>query len=166
MNAISKLVPHAALRTPHSALFYFAPPLLWMAAMFYFSTDSFSATNTGSRLEWLLSFLPFQISTSAIEWIHFLIRKAGHFIEYGLLALLWLRAFRSGDARRWQWRWALWAFAVIAAWALLDEWHQSFTASRTGSIYDSLLDMSGGATALSLWWLMRDAPRTASRMRA
>ena len=165
MNSSRKPVPHSAFRTPHSALFYFAPPLIWMAAMFYFSTDSFSATNTGSRLEWLLSFLPFQLSASAIEWIHFLIRKAAHFTEYGALALLWLRAFRGNQAARWQWRWGLSAFAIIAAWALLDEWHQSFTASRTGSIYDSLLDMSGGATALLLWRLMRNAPRTASRMR-
>jgi VanZ family protein len=151
MNQSRKKVFDSAIETPHSALFYFAPPLLWMAVMFYFSTDSFSATNTGSRLEWLLSFLPFQLSASVIEWIHFLIRKAGHFTEYGLLALLWLRAFRSGNAARWQWRWALQAFIVIAVWALLDEWHQSFTVNRTGSIYDSLLDMSGGATALLLW---------------
>ncbi|NOT64397.1 MAG: VanZ family protein [Acidobacteria bacterium] len=153
MNASSESVSNSAFRIPHSALFYFAPPLLSMAAMFFFSTDSFSATNTGSRLAWLLSFLPFQLSASSIEWIHFLIRKGAHFTEYGVLALLWLRAFRGNHAARWQLRWGLWAFAVIAAWALLDEWHQSFTASRTGSIYDSLLDMSGGLTALFGSWL-------------
>jgi VanZ family protein len=136
-----------------SFLRYYAPPLLWMAAMFYFSTDSFSAANTGSRLEWLLSFLPFQISAAQLEWIHFLMRKGAHFTEYGLLALLWLRAFRGNEVVRWRWRWGVSAFVVIAAWALLDEWHQSFTAQRTGSIYDSLLDMSGGATALFVWWL-------------
>jgi VanZ family protein len=142
-----------------SAFRFFAPPLLWMAAMFFFSTDSFSATNTGSRLGWLLSFLPFQVSAATIEWIHFLIRKAAHFTEYGLLALLWLRAFRGNQVARWQWRWGLWSLVVIAVWALLDEWHQSFTASRTGSIYDSLLDMSGGATALLFWWMLRNVRR-------
>ena len=151
MKPSNKPVPNSALRTPHSALFYFAPPLLWMAAMFFFSTDSFSATNTGSRLEWFLSFLPFTLTANQLEWIHFLIRKGAHFTEYGLLALLWLRAFRSGNSQRWQWRWALWSFVVIAIWALLDEWHQSFTAQRTGSLYDSLLDMSGGLTALLGW---------------
>jgi len=31
---------------------------------------------------------------------------------------------------------------------LLDEYHQSFVPSRTASIFDSLIDMSGGLTAL------------------
>jgi VanZ family protein len=142
---------------PFSAfLRYYAPPLLWMAAMFYFSTDAMSASHTGSKLEWLLSFLPFQLTAEQYDWLHFLMRKAAHFIEYGLLALLWLRAFRGNRLERWQWRWAAWAFVIIAAWALLDEWHQSFTAQRTASIYDSLLDMSGGATALFVTrWLRK-----------
>ena len=46
------------------------------------------------------------------------------------------------------------AFALVACVALVDEYHQSFLPSRTGTIYDSLLDMAGGATALAcaaLW---------------
>ena len=31
---------------------------------------------------------------------------------------------------------------------LLDEYHQSFVPQRTASIYDSLIDMAGGLTAL------------------
>jgi VanZ family protein len=134
--------------SPSAFLRYYTPPLLWMTAMFYFSTDAMSASHTGSKLEWLLSFLPFQLTAEQYDWLHFLIRKAAHFTEYGVLAWLWLRALRGGNQVRWQLRWALWSFAIIAAWALLDEWHQSFTTQRTGSIYDSLLDMSGGATAL------------------
>jgi VanZ family protein len=42
------------------------------------------------------------------------------------------------------------AFALVAACALLDEFNQSLNAARTGTIYDSLLDMSGGAFALAL----------------
>lgn len=120
--------------------------------MFYFSTDAMSASNTGSRLEWLLSFLPFQLTAAQYDWLHFLMRKAAHFTEYGLLAWLWLRAFRGARLERWQWRWAIWSFAIIAVWALLDEWHQSFTAQRTGSLSDSLLDMSGGAAVLLWRW--------------
>ena len=155
MNVSSETSSNLDLATRHSTLFYFGPPLLWMAAMYYFSTDSFSADNTGSRLEWVLSFLPFQLTQNQYEWVHFLLRKGGHVTEYGLLALLWLRAFRRDNIASWQWRWAVSSFGIIALWALLDEWHQSHTARRTGSIYDSLLDMSGGATALLLWWLWR-----------
>jgi VanZ family protein len=38
--------------------------------------------------------------------------------------------------------------------ALADEYHQSFVPSRTGTVYDSLLDACGGAAALAcvaLW---------------
>jgi VanZ family protein len=33
-------------------------------------------------------------------------------------------------------------------YALLDEYHQSFVPSRTASIFDSMIDMAGGLTAL------------------
>jgi len=35
---------------------------------------------------------------------------------------------------------------VVYAW--IDEYHQSFVPSRTASIFDSLIDMAGGLTAL------------------
>lgn len=147
---------NSAPRISHSAfLFYWLPPLLWMAAMFGFSTDTFSADNTGSRLEWLLDFLFKGLTESQFETLHFLIRKSAHFTEYALLALLWWRAWHGRSPERWQWRWAWRAFALCATWALLDEWHQTFTAHRTGSIYDSLLDMSGSLTALLVLWLVQ-----------
>jgi len=42
---------------------------------------------------------------------------------------------------------------VAFLYALLDEYHQTFTRRRTGSVYDSLIDTSGAATALVLLWL-------------
>ena len=135
--------------------------LLWMAVMFGFSTDAFSAENTGSRLAWLLHLLFPAITDGQYQTIHFLIRKTAHFTEYALLTLLWFRALRASSPIRWHWRWAGQAFAISAVWALLDEWHQTFTAHRTGSIYDSLLDMSGGLTALlALWLLLLQRVRT------
>jgi VanZ family protein len=35
-------------------------------------------------------------------------------------------------------------------YALIDEYHQSFVPSRTASVFDSLIDMAGGITALIL----------------
>lgn len=140
---------------PESAIRYWLPPLIWMAAMFGFSTDAFSADNTGSRLAWLLHLIFPTITDSQYQTVHFVVRKTAHFTEYGFLALLWFRAFWAGSTHKWQWRWACQAFVIIAVWALLDEWHQTFTQNRTGSIYDSLLDMSGGLTALLALWLWR-----------
>ena len=150
----------SVLRAPRSTLWYWLPPILWMTAMFGFSTDAFSADNTGSRLAWLLHLLYPAITDSQYQTIHFLVRKTAHFTEYGFLALLWFRAFWAGSTRKWHWRWAVQAFALIAVWALLDEWHQTFTTNRTGSLYDSLLDMSGGLTALLALRLWRQPLRT------
>jgi VanZ family protein len=148
----------SAIRHPPSAisratLYYWLPPFLWMAVMFYFSTDTFSAANTGSRLQWVVTIFFPAITESQLRILNFLTRKTAHFVEYAILALLWLRAFRSGAPVRWRWRWAAQAFALVAVWALLDEWHQTYTAHRGGSLYDSLLDMCGGLTALIVAWV-------------
>jgi len=140
------------IQNPKSKIRYWLPPLLWMAVMFSFSTDAFSAEQTGSRLLWFLRLVYPAITQHQYEWVHFLVRKSAHFTEYAILALLWWRAFRAAALVKWQGRWAWRAFVIVVVWALLDEWHQSFTVSRTASPYDSLLDMSGGLTALLVIW--------------
>jgi VanZ family protein len=39
---------------------------------------------------------------------------------------------------------------LVVAYALSDEFHQSFYPSRTASIYDSMIDSVGGLAALVL----------------
>lgn len=94
------------------------------------------------------------ISEEALQTAHFLIRKAGHFTVYAVLAWLLIRAFRAGVALRWRWQWALYSFFIVGIYALLDEYHQTFTTSRTGSIYDSMIDLTGGACMLLVLWLL------------
>jgi VanZ family protein len=137
------------------ALKYWTPPLLWMAAIFYFSTDTFSGANTGSLLRQIVSFVYPNLSQEQFALIHFYTRKAAHFTEYAILALLAFRAFRRGAIARWRWRWAIGAWLVVGAYALADEYHQTFTRHRVGSIYDSLTDVAGGVAALLALWLVR-----------
>ncbi|MFN0109295.1 MAG: VanZ family protein [Blastocatellia bacterium] len=139
----------------NSNLFYWLPPLTWMAAIFFFSTDSFSGENTGSLLYDIAHKLFPSLTLEQFQPIHVAIRKAAHFTEYGLLTLLLFRAFRTGNTVRWKWSWARYSWLVIVIYALSDEYHQSFVASRTASIYDSLVDISGGTTALLVLWLIR-----------
>jgi VanZ family protein len=47
-------------------------------------------------------------------------------------------------------RWFVAALALVIAYALIDEYHQTFVPSRSGSVYDSFIDMAGGLTALLL----------------
>lgn len=129
---------------------YWAPPLIWMALIFYFSTDALSSENTGSYLELILGSLGFRLSIETLNQIHFVIRKAAHFTEYAILSLLLYRAFRGGRGSIWRAGWALSTALVLAVYALLDEFHQTFTATRSGSIYDSAIDFAGGLTALLL----------------
>ena len=74
-----------------------------------------------------------------------------------MLALLASRAFRTSQREKLRRRWWLAAFALVACVALVDEYHQSFLPTRTGTVYDSLLDMAGGAAALACAaaWLAR-----------
>ncbi|HEV2664980.1 MAG TPA: VanZ family protein, partial [Blastocatellia bacterium] len=132
---------------------YWAPPIVWMSVIFFFSTDVFSGDNTGSLLWKVLSFIYPGATRELFDSIHFYVRKAGHFTEYAVLALLLFRAFRSRVGARWRWGWALSSLLVAFLYASLDEYHQTFTRHRTGSIYDSLIDTTGAATALVLLWL-------------
>ncbi|MBS1787193.1 MAG: VanZ family protein [Acidobacteria bacterium] len=147
--------PQSAFRNPKSKLFYWLPPILWLAAIFYFSTDSFSGEHTGSLLYSIAHWIFPSLTVEQFQPIHFVIRKMAHFTEYGILALILFRAFRSGDITRWHWRWALFSWLIVVVYALLDEFHQTFVASRTPSIVDSMIDSLGGMTALLILWLSR-----------
>ncbi|MFC5985334.1 VanZ family protein [Marinicrinis lubricantis] len=42
----------------------------------------------------------------------------------------------------------MYAWLISLAWALLDEWHQSFVPERTASFADVCLDSSGAALGI------------------
>lgn len=134
-------------------LYYWLPPFLWMTAIFIFSTDLFSSGNTGGLVVRIIRWIYPTISEENLLFAHFLVRKAGHFTVYAVLAFLLIRAFRAVTELRWRWQWALYSFFIIGIYALLDEYHQTFTTSRTGSVYDSLIDLTGGSFMLFVLWL-------------
>lgn len=130
---------------------YWLPPLLWMALIFWLSSDLFSGSNTGSFLEDILRRLGLSLSPATLDLLHIAIRKLAHLTGYAILALLLYRAFRAGSEIGWRVQWAVSAFMVAAVYALIDEYHQSWTRYRTASIRDSLVDMLGSLIALA--WL-------------
>ena len=79
------------------------------------------------------------------------IRKAGHFTEFAILAILFQRAL---GARRGAWLNALWLAMV---YAVSDEWHQSFVPGRDALVADWIIDSIGAAAGLgiaaSLRWM-------------
>jgi VanZ family protein len=77
-------------------------------------------------------------------------RKLLHFAEYALLCLLWWRALDHRLAGR---RAVLLAFALASAYAVTDEYHQTFVAGRHGTPVDWLIDSAGAALAAG--WVLR-----------
>ena len=142
--------PKSKIQNPKSNMRYWVPPLLWMGIIFWFSTDTFSGSHTGSILDLLFRTIGVSIDPEVLARVHFIIRKTAHLAAYAILGLLLFRAFRSGNVLRWRLKWAVGAFLIAAAYAVLDEYHQSLTQERTASFADSLLDMAGSLGAL-LW---------------
>lgn len=95
------------------------------------------------------------ISERGIQSTHFVMRKTSHFTEYAVLALLAARAFLSSSRSLLRRRSYTVAFLLVTCCALLDEYHQSFVSTRTGAIFDSLIDITGGAAALAVLALWR-----------
>ncbi len=129
--------------------------VLWVGIIFFASTGNLSAPNTSRILRPLLVWLFPGITEATLLQAHFVVRKGAHFTEYAVLALLAARAFLSSSRAGLRRRWWLASLALVASCALLDEYHQSFVATRTGTVYDSLIDIAGGASALALVALWR-----------
>ncbi|MGQ9493061.1 MAG: VanZ family protein [Anaerolineae bacterium] len=111
-------------------LWYWLPPLLLMAFIFYVSSQSYLPKAPGSRMDALL-------------------KKLAHLGEYTLLYILFVRAFcRSQSMDR------AMCIALLATtiYAISDEVHQIFVPGRHAKAYDVLIDVSGG---LLLWGLLR-----------
>jgi VanZ family protein len=105
------------------ALSRFAPPLALMGVIFFFSAQPDLGTGLG-------------------VW-DTILRKAAHMAEYGLLWFLWQRALRT----RTPWP----AVAITLAYAVSDEYHQTFVEGRHGSPVDVLIDAAGVAIAVWLY---------------
>lgn len=102
------------------------PLILWMAAIFGISHQpKGTIPNYG-------------------EW-DFLVKKGGHLLAYGLLAILTRRAGFTPAA----------SLAFVLAFSLSDELHQRYVPGRTGSVEDMLIDLLGALLGLLGMWLFR-----------
>jgi VanZ family protein len=121
--------------------------ILWLIVIAIESTDWLSAHHTSRILYPLFHFL-FAVDHARFETWNFFIRKCGHVVGYGLLCLLLFRAWRetlpTPGNPRWTFRWANIAVLGTALVASLDEWHQSYIPSRTGTVHDVILDTCAG----------------------
>ena len=125
------------------------PSAVWLAVIAVESTNLGSMEHTGRILYPIFQFLFGMDPVKFAGW-HPLLRKAGHVVGYSLLSVLLFRSWRGTFPRlstRWCFEWATVALFTTALVASLDEWHQSYLPSRTGTVRDVILDTAAGLLA-------------------
>ena len=131
--------------------------ILWLGVITIESTSALSSENTSRLLYPVLHFLFGIDPLSFVTW-HFFLRKTGHVFGYGMLSWLLFRALRltalNSRDPNWSMVWALVALAGTAFVASMDEWHQSFLPSRTGTVRDVLLDTTAALVIQILVFLL------------
>jgi VanZ family protein len=137
--------------------------VLWLILISVASTGEFSAMNTSRIVRPLMLWLFPDISEARIQLTHLVMRKAAHLTEYAVLGWLAARAFATSSRDLLRRYWFLAALLLVILQAAVDEYHQSFVATRTGSPYDSLIDIGGGLFALIVFanwraWATRGHP--------
>jgi VanZ family protein len=113
------------------ALFRFGPPLVLMGAIFFLSAQP--DLNSGLGVWDTIG------------------RKLVHAASYGLLWWLWYRALGLRNPAA--------AIAVTLAYAVADEYHQTFVEGRHGSPVDVMIDAAGVALAVAAHSRRRVATR-------
>jgi hypothetical protein len=131
------------------------PAAVWIGIIIFESTDTFSTEHTGNMLYGMLTRLFGDINLYNFLIFHHYLRKTGHVIGYGMLGLLLFRGWRAtfGQGRAMLWRTSLLSWLGTAFVAAMDEWHQSFIPSRTGTWKDAVLDSVAGFAFLLIAYL-------------
>jgi len=125
------------------------PSAVWLAIIAIESTDLGSSEHTGRILFPIFHFL-FHMNKAAFAEFHHFIRKTGHVIGYFVLSVLLFRAWRATFPQfrtPWCVPWAAAALLTTSLVAVLDEWHQTFLPSRTGTVADVILDSAAALVA-------------------
>lgn len=130
------------------------PVLLAIAVIATESTKYLGSDETSGPFRAIYQFLFGPVNNAAWGEIHYVIRKTGHFIGYGLVGLTLLRAWWRTLRRYSFFRNALLALLGTALIASSDEIHQTFLPNRTGMASDVLIDCTGALTQLLLVYVI------------
>jgi VanZ family protein len=109
---------------------------------------------------------------SLLGHINYELRKAGHFLGYGAVGVIfrnaWYATARAFSlvVKRWLDPFAGF-LAILSTFIVgsLDEFHQAFTPGRVGCLHDALLDTSGAIALNLIFWAFWLRRRGADRFR-
>ena len=134
---------------------YLLLTLLWVAVIFSFSLQPATTSSEVSRGvgEWLVeTFAPFlserleAMPVEQLEFLHTLLRKAGHFSEFFVLGVLAMLSVLQTKVR---YR-LLSALSFCALVAAVDETIQLFVSGRSGQVTDVMLDGVGALCGIAV----------------
>ena len=128
--------------------FAYAPLFLWAVVILVLGSGPGSSAQTSRIIKPIIEFFFPGAAPDTFLLVHAFIRKSAHFIEYAVLGLLAVRAFRRSASPTLRRHWAGFAFLTVVMIAGIDEFNQSFNISRTGSGWDVLLDLAGAVSAI------------------
>ena len=109
-------------------------------------------SNTSRFIRPLLEFLFPSAPEEILAVYHGYIRKLAHVTEYAILAFWACRAFSHSTQNSLRRLSFVCAFVLVFVVASIDETNQSFLDSRTGSIYDVLIDVFGGLMMILIFY--------------
>lgn len=128
--------------------------IIWCLVIFSFSAQNGGESSGLSTLivSMLCGLFNYSPSAETMDFLTFLVRKAAHMTEFGILGLLVLntiyRAFGSFKAIY------LSAFAVASTYAAFDELHQLFIPDRSGQFTDWMIDSAGILLFMFAAWVI------------
>ncbi len=125
--------PHVSLTAMHKHIDYrfVGLALLWMALIFWFSSQPTLFALPGGLLDTIF-------------------KKSAHALAYAILWALWWYATK---------RQTLVAFVLTVAYAISDEYHQTFVPGRHGQWFDVGVDTLGVITAMAVAHFRHSAKR-------
>ena len=97
-------------------------------------------------------------TASQVYWQDFAVKKMGHFLLFGVLAVLIYRGLIGQGLNRKQA--AVWAIALSFLYGAMDEFHQTFTQGREARVRDVVIDGIGaGAVIYFIYRVLPGLPK-------
>jgi VanZ family protein len=126
--------------------------ILWISTIFYMSSKPGDESAGISLKVVKIVQKTFGLSEEATDTVNFVVRKAAHFTEYFVLAMLVTSTYISFYKGKLNISFILLMCVLVA---LSDEYLQSFISGRGSMVRDVFIDFGGAITAMLTFLLMK-----------
>lgn len=117
-----------------------------MVVIFIFSNETSTMSNEKSRFFiYLIQTLGLDLNAFFGNLSNFMVRKASHFLEYFILAILLFNIIKGKFEIK---KVFIISIVIVVLYACTDEIHQIFIPGRTARIKDIFIDTVGGSMGL------------------